>query len=63
VIKIIPPEAYERLAAMENCLERLTKGASDADAELADKVRRMTELTAELRAVLLRIDRTGEEAT
>lgn len=55
----IPPEAYERLDAMEDCLRRLGNVSGIAEPELTNTVRRMMELTAELRVAMEAID--GEE--
>ena len=53
---MIPPEAYERLSALDACLERLRRATSKGDPGLVEKVRQVRKLAAQLRAAMKAID-------
>jgi ribosomal protein L29 len=60
---MIPPEAYERLSALDACLERLRRATNSGDPELVQKVRQVRKLAAQLRTAMQAIDRAeGEDA-
>ncbi len=60
---MIPPEAYERLSALDACLERLRRATGQGDPELVEKVRQVRKLAAQLRTAMRALDRAeGEDA-